>query len=136
MCVFVCNTALSYTVFIHQFSHRCENRFLASSCPSICPHVWARTRWMDIREILYLRFVLKSVEKIQIWLKMDKKYLSLYMKTSLRFRGTDLNVCDIVDSDRCTSKIQKERILKVTRAKVVTRRRPSVTLYVPCLYCL
>jgi hypothetical protein len=40
----------------------------------LCPH------GTDIHEILYRRFLPKSVKKIHVWLKSDKKIQELYMR--------------------------------------------------------
>ena len=58
--------------------------------------------------------------------EIGQKYLSLYMKTSLRFRGTDFNIYDTAESDRCTSTMQKECIVKASMAKVVTYKEWTI----------
>jgi len=52
----------------------CEKRVLASSCPSVLPSVRMEkvgSHWVDFHEILYLRVLLKSVEKNSISLQSD-----------------------------------------------------------------
>jgi hypothetical protein len=39
------------------------------------------SHWMDFCEILYWGLILKCVDKIQVRLKSDKKYVALYVKT-------------------------------------------------------
>ena len=55
-----------------RFSQNCEKRILASSCLSLCLEQLG-SHWADFREIWYLMFVWKSIEKIRVWLKPGKK---------------------------------------------------------------
>jgi hypothetical protein len=54
---------LQYIIF-RRFSHNCENRLLASSCLSVCPH--------GTTQLSCLRIFRKSVEKTEVSLKLDK----------------------------------------------------------------
>jgi hypothetical protein len=58
-------------------------RLLASSSLFVRPSVHINQRgshWMDFCEILYLWLLLKFVDKLQICLKSNKKYLALYVQ--------------------------------------------------------
>jgi len=56
---------------ISVYWQNCEKRLLDSS-PSVCTEQFG-SHWTDFEEILYLRIFRKSVEKIPVSLKYDKK---------------------------------------------------------------
>jgi len=61
-------------------------RLLASSSLFVrsSAHIHQRgSHWMDFCEIWYLWLLLKFVDKLQIWLKSNKKYLALYIQIEL-----------------------------------------------------
>jgi hypothetical protein len=50
-----------------------------SVCLSVCLYQLVSNKWLSRN--LILGTLRKSVERLQIWLKSEKKYISLYMKT-------------------------------------------------------
>ena len=61
----------------------CEKRVSALSCRSVSLSVCKELGYhqIDFCEILHCRLQLKSVEKIQVMVKIGQKYQALYMKT-------------------------------------------------------
>ena len=55
-------------------SSRLLHRALLSGSPSVCMEQLA-SHWMNFREILYPELLLKSVEKIQVWLKLSNNIM-------------------------------------------------------------
>jgi len=47
--------------------------------PSVCPHATTRSHWTDFRETWHFSVFPKSVEKIQVSLKLDKNNGYLYV---------------------------------------------------------
>ena len=60
---------------IFRHARRTAKSDLASSCLSVCPSVRVELlgfHWTDFHEILYPNIFRKSVERIQVSLKLDK----------------------------------------------------------------
>ena len=63
----------------------CEERLLASSCPSVSPHVSAPLHWTDLSEIWYGGLSWKSIKKLKNVVKVGQKCRELYMNTYVSF---------------------------------------------------
>jgi hypothetical protein len=66
---------LTVSFFFWPCLQNCEKWLLVLSCPFICISIFVEqlcSTWTDFQEICYLRSCLRSVEKMQVWLKSDK----------------------------------------------------------------
>ena len=71
----VCSRFLTTSSLGYNSSQNCENRLLASSCLSVRPSLCVEkldSYWEDFHGIWYLIIFRKSVEKIQVSLKLTK----------------------------------------------------------------
>ena len=77
---FTSHTPRSTVLFLDAFANR-KKRRLASSCPSVCPHVSARLPQDGFPWNFMMGTSIKICRETPNFVKIEQKYWALYMKT-------------------------------------------------------
>ena len=96
-------------------SRSCEGRLLTSSCKSVRPSVRIYQRgclWKNFREVSYWALLCKSVEKMQLWLKLACTFcedLSIFLVVV----GSNVCCAKIIRTHCCFSVVLSKKKIRM-----------------------